>query len=453
MVRVSAILVNMGAYDEVQFEVESRQGARERIFHMFTVPRLRMLGLCLLVLLATIHQFWIEPQPVTGLLPLTLALLTYGFGSWWALRRWFAVLQGKWDLGLAFLIVDVPVWSGVVYVCGAEHCWFSYVLLARVADQVATRFGRVLFFAHWIPLNYLAMVACAEYFGSHPVDWPGEFFKALVLYVFGLYASLTARTAARLRARTVQAVRSARQSMRELNTARETAEAASRVKGQFLTMMDHELKTPLNGILGFSELLIQSSNENLTPKQLRYLQNVHASGLRLGNLVSGILDLAQLKGGDLKLQIKAIDASKPLSRALHSLGDSLKARSLTLDSSIGELPLCQADPSRLQQVFFQLLDNAVKFSPAEGRVVLRAEHNEKWLRISIRDFGPGIPLEHQQRIFEEWGKVDFTYRRLQEGAGIGLALAHQLTELHGGHLSVSSAPNQGACFTVELPIS
>lgn len=442
----------MGVLGEVEFELESRQSARERIFHMITVPRLRVIGLSLLILLATINQFWIDPQPVAGVMPLAVALLTYAFGSWWALRRWFAVLQGKWDLGLCFLVVDVPVWSAVVYVCGADRCWFSYVLLARVADQIATRFGRVLFFAHWIPLNYLGMVACAGAIGHHLIDWPGELFKALVMYVFGLYSSLTARTAARLRARTVQAVRTARRAMRELTEARESAETASRVKGQFLTMMDHELKTPLNGIMGFSELLMQTSQENLTPKQVRYLRNVHASGLRLGNLVSGILDLAQLKGGDLKLQLKPIDASLPLARALHTLDDNIQSRSLTVDSTVGDLPLCQADPGRLQQVFFQLLDNAVKFSHADGKLVLRAEHHEKWLLISIRDSGPGIPLERQQRIFDEWGKVDFTYRRLQEGAGIGLALAQQLIELHGGRLSVESAPGQGACFTIHLPI-
>lgn len=442
----------MAAEEEVEFEIESRQSARERIFHMFTVPRLRVLGLSLLILLATINQIWLDPQPVTSVIPLALALFTYGFGSWWVLRRWFAVLQGKWDLGLCFLVVDVPVWSGVVYVCGAERCWFSYVLLARVADQVATRFSRVLFFSHWIPLNYLAMVLCAQHFG-HQVDWAGELCKALVMYIFGLYASLTARTAAKLRTRTTMAVRAARQAMIDLTAAREAAEAASRVKGQFLTMMDHELKTPLNGILGFSELLIQTPTQNLTEKQLRYLHNVHSSGLRLGNLVSGILDLAQLKSGDLKLQVKAIDASRSLTRALQALRDNLKSRSLSVDSTIGELPLCQADPGRLQQVFFQLLDNAIKFSPVEGQIVLRAEHNERWLRISVRDSGPGIPVEQQHRIFEEWAKIDFSYRRLQEGAGIGLALAHQLTELHGGKLGVESAPNQGACFTVELPIS
>lgn len=442
----------MGSQVEVEFEMESRQSARERTFHMFTVPRLRVLGLSLLVLLATINHLWLDPQPMTGIIPLALALFTYGFGSWWVLRRWFAVLQGKWDLGLCFLVVDVPVWSGVIYVCGAERCWFSYVLLARVADQVATRFSRVLFFSHWIPLNYLAMVLCAQHFG-HQVDWPGELCKALVMYVFGLYASLTARTAARLRRRTTMAVRAARQAMKDLTMARESAEAASHVKGQFLTMMDHELKTPLNGILGFSELLIQSPTNNLTEKQLRYLQNVHSSGLRLGSLVSGILDLAQLKSGDLKLQLRPIDPSRSLARALHAVGDNLKARSLTVDSNVEELPMCQGDPSRLQQVFFQVLDNAVKFSPVEGQIVLRAEHNETTVRISVRDSGPGIPLEQQQRIFEDWGKIDFTYRRLQEGAGIGLVLAHQLTELHLGRLSVESAPNQGACFVVELPIS
>ncbi len=191
----------------------------------------------------------------------------------------------------------------------------------------------------------------------------------------------------------------------------------------------------------------------MSEKQVRYLHNVHASGLRLGNLVSGILDLAQLKSGALKLQLQAVDASRSLTRALQAVGDNLKSRSLTIDSTISDLPLCQGDANRLQQIFFQLLDNAVKFSPVEGQIVLRAEHNESLLTISIRDSGPGISPEHQQRIFEEWGGMDFTYRRLQEGAGIGLALANQLAALHGGRLRVESAPNQGACFILELPIS
>lgn len=443
----------MSAATGVEFELESRQSARERTFHMLTVPRLRILGLCLLMLLASINQLWLDPQPDNGIAPLAVALLTYGFGSWWLLRSWFARLQGKLDLGLFFLVLDVPVWSGVIYVCGADHCWFSYVLLARVADQVATRFGRVLFFAHWIPLNYLLMVACSHYVGQHPLDWRGELCKALVMYIFGLYSSLTARTAQRLRERTTLAVRAARQALKDLTVAREAAEEASRVKGQFLTMMDHELKTPLNGILGFSELLIQSGANDLSEKQRRYVHNVHASGLRLGNLVSGILDLAQLRGGDLKLQVKHTDLVRPLQRALGAVSHHLKERNLTVVNSVAELPECLVDPVRLQQILFQLIDNAVKFSPAGAEIRVSAEHDEKAVRISIGDHGPGLSAAEQQRIFQEWGRVDFSYRRLQEGAGIGLALAQQLTRLHGGELTVASQLGQGACFTVELPLT
>ncbi|MFN8609641.1 MAG: HAMP domain-containing sensor histidine kinase [Vulcanimicrobiota bacterium] len=435
---------------EVEFEVESRQNEREKHFHTSTIPRLRVLGLSMLLLLAGINQLWLTPGAGGEIAPLAVALFTYGFGSWWLLRRWFSPLKNRIHLGLVFLTVDVPVWSALVYVCGADRCWFSYVLLARVADQVATNTVRVLFFAHWIPLNYLAVVLTAQGFGGHEVDWPGELCKALVMYVFGLYASTTARTASRLRTRTTSAVRAARQALKDLEQARQLAEEASRVKGQFLTMMDHELKTPLNGILGFSELLIQSGSQNLSEKQVRYVHNVHASGLRLGNLVSGILDLAQLKSGELKLQIKAVDPARALERALHAVADQLRSRNLTLNCEVKDLPLCQADPSRLQQVFFQLLDNAVKFSPVDGSIRVCAEHDENRVRISVHDQGPGIPAEQQKELFEGWGRVDFSYRRLQEGAGLGLALASQLTLLHGGQISLQSAPGRGACFTVSL---
>lgn len=438
---------------EVEFELESRQSQREQDFHTRTVPGLRVLGLTMLLVLAAINLLWLSPAHVAALGPLALVLYLYGFGSWWSLRRWFAALQGTLNLGLLFLVVDVPVWSVLIYVCGADHCWFSYVLLARVADQVATNTRRVLFFAHWVPLNYLGLVLAAQRLGQHGVDWRGELCKALVMYIFGLYASTTARTASALRTRTISAVRAARQALRDLEAARQHAEEASRVKGQFLAMMDHEMKTPLNAILGFSELLIQSPIEQLSDKQLRYLHNVHASGLRLGNLVSGILDLAQLKNSELKLQTKTMDPSRPLERALQAVTDNVRARSLTLHCDLTNLPMCQADPNRLQQVFFQLLDNAVKFSPVEGVIRVYAERNENWLCISVQDQGPGIPLEQQRDLFDSWGRIDFTYRRLQEGAGLGLALASELTLLHGGRVSVDSAPGQGACFTVSLPLA
>ncbi|MBS2033341.1 HAMP domain-containing histidine kinase [bacterium] len=438
----------------MEFELESRQPKREQHFHTHTIPRLRLLGLTMLLLLAVVNQLWLAPpEQGSGIGTLTVALYAYAFGSWWSLRRWFEPLQGKVNLGLVYLIVDVPIWSVLVYVCGADQCWFSYILLARVADQVATNTGRVLFFAHWIPLNYLGLVWAAQTLGHHIVDWPGELCKALVMYIFGLYASTTARTASQLRTRTVLAVRAARQALRDLEVARRDAEEASRIKGQFLSLMDHELKTPLNAILGFSELLIQSGDKNLGDKQFRYLHNVHASSLRLGNLVSGIMDLVQLKSGELKLQIKAIDPSRSLERAIQALSDSIRSRGLSLNNEVTQQPLCLADPARLQQIFFQLLDNAVKFSPPQGVIQISAERNEKWICISIRDQGPGIPPEQQRDLFNGWGRVDFAYRRLQEGAGIGLALASELTALQGGLLAVESAPGRGATFTISLAVS
>ncbi len=219
----------------VEFEIDSRQKAREVVFHTQTVPRLRLQGLAMCTLLAALNQFWFNSVSLTGTLPLALGLWAYGLGSWWLLKNWFAELQDRFNLGLLFLILDVPVWSTLIYGCGADRCWFSYLLLARVADQVATNTRRVLLFAHWVPFNYLLLVWVAATFGGHSVSWSLELSKALVMYVFGLYASTTARTAERLRGQTTQAVRSARQALRDLNSAREAAEAASTVKDEFLS--------------------------------------------------------------------------------------------------------------------------------------------------------------------------------------------------------------------------
>ena len=208
MMGVTQALESSFLLDPEQTENEKRR--RERHFHVVEVPRLRILGLVILTVLVVFHEVFSTGE-TNWRLPITIgaSLLVYGLASWAVLYLWFERAR-PFNLGTLFLALDIPAFVWVIYQTGADNSWLFFLLYIRVADQTNTNFRRALGFSHVAVASYALLILYLAFVEHRPISWPAEAFKLLILYGANLYVSLTARTAERLRARMVAAIRLAR---------------------------------------------------------------------------------------------------------------------------------------------------------------------------------------------------------------------------------------------------
>jgi len=241
-----------------------------------------------------------------------------------------------------------------------------------------------------------------------------------------------------------------KQTQEALVKAKEEAERSNKFKDQFLSTMSHELRTPLNAVLGFSDLLTEERYGPLNERQQRYVTHIHTGGKHLLRLINDILDLSKIEAGRLQLAIESVpvDASfAEVTDTLRPLADK-KSQSLTVHGT-SDLSV-RADSTRFKQILMNLLGNAIKFAPERGTIDLAAQQLGDVVRVEVRDSGPGIPLEEQQRIFEAFHRLRQSEKGV-EGTGLGLAITRRLVELHGGQLNLESKPASGSCFYFTLP--
>ncbi len=226
-----------------------------------------------------------------------------------------------------------------------------------------------------------------------------------------------------------------------------------RLKDQFLANTSHELRTPLNGIIGLSESLKDGVAGRLPEKAIENLDMIVHSGKRLSNLVNDILDFSKLKNEDLSLAIQTIDIF-PIAELVIKVSSTLaKGKDLKVINSISKtVPLVLADENRLQQILYNLVGNAIKFTE-QGTVDITATVVSDVLKISVSDTGIGIPKEKFESIFKSFEQVDGSASRTYGGTGLGLTVTKQLVELHGGSIEVESVLGQGTTFSFTLPIS
>lgn len=225
------------------------------------------------------------------------------------------------------------------------------------------------------------------------------------------------------------------------------------LKDQFLANTSHELRTPLNGIIGLSESLKDGVAGNLNPKAIENLDLIVNSGKRLSHLVNDILDFSKLKNKDISLAIKPVDVHSIAEIVLKLSEPLILDKKIRLINSIPRtIPLVDADENRLQQIFYNLIGNAIKFTH-KGYISLFAEEQKGMLALSISDTGIGIAEDKMDTIFNSFEQGDGSTEREYGGTGLGLSVTKQLVVLHSGDISVSSEKGKGSIFTITLPIS
>jgi signal transduction histidine kinase len=234
----------------------------------------------------------------------------------------------------------------------------------------------------------------------------------------------------------------------ELSEALKRAHEVDLLKSEFFANVSHELRTPLTLILSPVDQLL----ENIGPSAERNaLKVVRRNAKRLLRMIDDLLDLARLEAGGLRLRVMQLDVARLAERVAENTAPTARAKGVDLTFSVeGTPPVMFGDPHRIEIILTNLVGNAMKFTPAEGRIDVRAIHNPAGTSIEVTDTGAGIPREEQQRIFDRFHQTETSERRRAGGVGIGLALARELAQLHGGSLTVDSRVGQGSTFTLFL---
>lgn len=237
----------------------------------------------------------------------------------------------------------------------------------------------------------------------------------------------------------------------EILKARQIAEASLTAKDQFLALVSHELRSPLTAILNWATVLSQGDPDAAILK--RGLQAIERNARVQSRLVDDILDEVRTKTGKLRLELTELDVRPILSNVLEGVAPAARAKSIELEGDLCPEKLCvRADPSRLQQVFWNIVQNAVKFTPPGGRVRATMRPAGAWVEAAISDNGRGISAEFLPHLFERFRQEQAAPDRAEGGLGLGMAITRTLVELHGGSISANSPGlGQGSTFIVRLP--
>ncbi len=382
------------------------------------------------------------------LLPVGLKLLTNGL-AWWTLRRQRWVLEGA----TLNVVTDVLVLTWAIYLSGGPFSpLFGLYSIELTVVPLLSNLGTTLLVSLLAMLMYTAMVLLVvggvlpptPPLATVPADLtPGYLALHFPLFAFVL-AVPTFFTAAIL-----QRLRAKQQML--LARTDELVEA-SRARAQFLANVTHELRTPIHGIRGLTQLLASGIYGEPTDKQKRAHDEIARSAESLLALVDDLLVVATADAGRLSYEATDVDLREVVDRLTGTTRGLVGTRALGFEVSVrGELPVVRTDRRKLTQALLNLLANAVKFTPDGGKVEFRALREARSVVFEIEDDGPGIPEAELGRVFLPFHQVDGTHERHHGGVGLGLALVQELAETIGATVSVRSRVGFGSTFTLILP--
>ncbi|MGD0144663.1 MAG: MHYT domain-containing protein [Rhizomicrobium sp.] len=369
-----------------------------------------------------------------------------------------------WNLGYVTASVVIGIFASML----ALH-----IALKR-NDFRAVAFGAGLFTLAIVGMHFTAMSA-VTYFPDPAVPVPDAVLApgflaiavaavAFLIVTLGLIGAIVDHHAARralseaerLRAHIVELERTKKAleaTSADLSRALGAASAASEAKSQFLAAMSHELRTPLNAVIGFCEILLMEAFGPLgSDRYVEYVRDIHSSGGHLLALINDILDISRLDAGQSVLDEEDLDLASVIGETLRMFARQAELSRVELVESLDiGLPQLRADRRRVRQVLINLLSNAIKFTPAGGRVRVSAALAQGEVCIVVADTGIGMDTADIPKALERFGQVDAKLSRKYEGAGLGLPLAKQIAELHGGRLELTSKVHVGTSVTIAFP--
>lgn len=239
---------------------------------------------------------------------------------------------------------------------------------------------------------------------------------------------------------------------RALRERAEALEAADRLKSEFISTVSYELRTPLNTIIGFAEMLSKQYFGALNERQVEYCDDILSASQRLLAIINDILDLASIDAGRMTLDLAPVPVLGLMEETAQIMADLARERDLALEVRVPRaLPDLRADPRRLKQALCNLVSNAIKFTPAGGKITLSAEGAGQYVALAVADTGMGIAPEDQSRVFKEFERGTAPDAR-RMGAGLGLSLVKRIVELHGGTVHLASMPGDGTTVMARVPI-
>ena len=234
---------------------------------------------------------------------------------------------------------------------------------------------------------------------------------------------------------------------------------SGRLKNAFIANVSHELRTPLNSIIGFAEILegMSIKTEDDEEKRVRYLRNILKSGRSLLDMINELLDMAKIESGRMEVTIEPTSIMDLLEGLVGIMRPQSKVKNIHLELDIEQsISSIQTDAGKLQQILYNYLSNAIKFSPIDSKVIVSAKRIREYgvpssIRIQVKDNGPGIPEDMLEMVFEKFRQVDATHTREHSGTGLGLAICRELADLLHSTLGVESAHGMGSSFYVDVP--